>query len=394
MAGGVADVFGAAGAGEKERRPRGSRWVDRRACGRLGQRLVGIELLDLVFDFETFSVFTREEGIGLIGGGSSGEGFFFGVDVEYGADFEAGVVGIDAVGGDIFVEFGEEFVPLFEVFSDGEFLALFVVGADAEGDIGEVAPGAGVVDLFDFAVEGGTIACSDGVDEVTGMSFAAVALELFEAFAVVVVGPAAAACAGVVSIFELDDVTAADSADVGFLFDAGLEGQVGEPEDDWDDTGVEVDEMDVRGFAGVVPGDASASGEDFEGEGALIREHVADVVEDMYAPVAHFAAAGIPDPVPVVVEVFAVHRLVLGGSEPEVVVDGGWGLDGVGDFSDGFAHSDAVAPDPLHFAEFLGLNEFLDFGLHGVGALLCAALDDAVVFSGGLDDSAAFEDGL
>src|SRR5699024_3359559 len=60
--------------------------------------------------------------------------------------------------------------------------------------------------------------------------------------------------------------------------------------------------------------------------------------------------------------------------------------------ADRIAPAEAVAADPLHLAQLFRLDQVADLRLHGVGALLRAALADAVVLARRLDDLAPFPD--
>ena len=121
-----------------------------------------------------------------------------------------------------------------------------------------------------------------------------------------------------------------------------------------------------------------------DGPAALI--HFVDAL------VADVAAAGWPDPVPIVVEVFAHERLHGSGAAPEVVVDaGGDGL-GAAHFTDAGARLIAEAASVEDFAEFAALKILDQFAIADIGTALGAVLDDAVIFGHGFDALAAFPD--
>ena len=166
-----------------------------------------------------------------------------------------------------------------------------------------------------------------------------------------------------------------------------------EVDDDRDAAGVHVGEVGVGRLAGIVPGEASATGDDALGKSDFVAEDdIAEVIEDVGAPVAHFAVAGVPIPMPVVVEFFAVDGLVLCWAKPEVVVHCGRRREGLREFADGGAHAVVIAADVFDFAHGAGIEEGFDFVLEGIAALLGAALDDAVVLACGFDEFAAFPD--
>ncbi len=145
--------------------------------------------------------------------------------------------------------------------------------------------------------------------------------------------------------------------------------------------------------AGVVPGEATAAGDDAFRQGDLVAEHdVAQVVEDVGPPVAELAVAAVPIPVPVVVEFIAENLLVFGGAEPEVVVERHRRLQRSLALADRGTLAIAVAAHVFDLSEFAGVEEILDSTLEFIAALLGAALDDAVVFAGGFDDLATFPD--
>lgn len=111
----------------------------------------------------------------------------------------------------------------------------------------------------------------------------------------------------------------------------------------------------------------------------------------MNALVADVAVAEVPEPVPVVVDEVAMEGLFGGGAEPEVevYVAGNFFVGFVADAPAGFA---AVAFGDEEFSVLAAVDGGDLLGPAAAGAALGAVLDDAVVFAGGLDALAAFED--
>ena len=227
------------------------------------------------------------------------------------------------------------------------------------------------------------------------MGLAAVAFEGVEFFAFEIKGAATAAIAGVVAVFTLDDEEgggAAAEVNVGRVH-AGLTRQVVEIDDHRDLAGVHVGEVGVRCFARVIPRESAATGDDALRQRHLVAEDdVAKVIEDVRAPVAHFAVAGVPIPMPVVVEALAEERLVLRRAKPEIVIHRGRRREGRLALPDGFAHAVVIAAHVFDFSEHAAVEVGFDFILQRIAALLRAALHDAVVFARGFDELAAFPD--
>src|SRR5262249_29907894 len=104
----------------------------------------------------------------------------------------------------------------------------------------------------------------------------------------------------------------------------------------------------------------------------------------MNALIADVAVAGVPNPVPVVVEAIARERLHRCGARPQVVIDTGW---------DRFFRSapDRVAPlvaqpaSQINLADQSVVDLLNSLDHSSARTALCTVLDDAVVFSRGFD---------
>ncbi len=229
-----------------------------------------------------------------------------------------------------------------------------------------MAPRAGVVNGFDFGLQFVLLAAADGCDEIRRVRLAAVALKGVQLLACGVICGAAAAAAGVVAAFTLDDqerARAAAQIDVRCLH-ALLARQVVEIDDHRNVARVHVGEVRVRRLAGVIPGEAAAAGDHTLRQRDLVAEDdVAQVVEDVRPPVAHFSVPGVPVPMPVVVQLLAVDRFVLRWAEPEVVVHGLRRCQRLVDFADGVAQAVVVAAHVFDLPDRSRVQEGLDLVL-------------------------------
>ena len=336
-------------------------------------------------DDEGFAVKAREK---EVGGGVANELFGVLVEVEFGAELVGGAQGVDADGLGVFEDGSEGVGDDFGFAEGGGWVGEGIFPAESVGDVAEVAEGAGVVAFEDVGVLLAAIAAADGVDEV----FKDVALvELEVDFAEVLAGAA--------SVFK----ELALSDDAGFevefvVHDAGKVAHFADEAAGFkDELGLAVvkdGQLHVGGLAlvGVVGAVdvASAEGNDGLGEGGVFDGPAGDV-HLMDALVADVAVAEVPEPVPVVVDEVAVEGLFGGGSEPEVEVHvaGDFFVGFVADAPAGFA---AVAFGDEEFAVLAAVDGGDLLGPAAAGAALGAVLDDAVVFAGGLDALAAFED--
>ena len=260
-----------------------------------------------------------------------------------------------------------------------------------------MAPGTGVVDLFDLRLQVAGLAAAHRVDEVRGVAAAAVATEFGDFLAIQVVGLSAAASSGIITVFTFDDeegvATAAAVKVIGLHILAAR--QIMDIHDNRHFAGVEINKVRVGGFTRIPETDAPATGHDaFRQRDFVAEDHIAQVVENVRAPVAEFPVSGVPVPVPVVVEFLPQDRNVLRRAQPEVVVAGGGRREGRRPFADGLTDAVVVAAHPLDFPQLAAVEEGLDLILHRTTALLGAPLDDAVIFPGGLHQLPAFPDVL
>ena len=336
-------------------------------------------------DDERLAVEAREK---EVGGGVADELFGVLVEAKFGAELIGGAQGIDADGLGVFKDGSEGVGDDFGFAEGGGWLGKGVLPAESVGDVAEVAEGAGVVAFEDVGVLLAAVAAADGVDEVF-KDVALVELEVDVAEVLAVAAPvfkelALADDAG----FEVEFVVH-DAGKVAHFTDeaAGFEDELGLAV-------VKDGELHVGGLAlvGVVGAVdvASAEGNDGFGEGGVFDGPTGDV-HLMNALVADVAVAEVPEPVPVVVDEVAVEGLFGSGSEPEVevYVAGDFFVGFVADAPAGFA---AVAFGDEEFAVFAAVDGGDLLGPAAAGAALGAVLDDAVVFAGGFDALAAFED--
>src|SRR5262249_38870038 len=118
----------------------------------------------------------------------------------------------------------------------------------------------------------------------------------------------------------------------------------------------------------------------------------AGLVHLVDALVAQVAVAGVPDPVPVVVQPLAHQRLLGGGTAPQVIVHGGGRLLRALDLADGAAQLVADAAGHADLAALAGVEEGNGLAHAGHAAALGAGLADAFVLAGALDDAPALAD--
>lgn len=336
-------------------------------------------------DDEGLAVETGEE---EVGGGVTDELFGVFVEAEFGAELICGAMRIDADGLGVFEDGSERVGDDFGFAEGGGWVGEGIFPAESVGDVAEVAEGAGVVAFEDVGVLLAAIAAADGVNEV----FKDVAFgELEVNFAEVL--------AFALSVFK--ELALADDAgfEVEFVIhDAGevahFANEAAGFKDELSLAVIKDGELHVGGLGlvGVVGAVdvASADGDDGFGEGGVFDGPAGDV-HLMNALIAHVAVAEVPEPVPVVVDEVAVEGLFGGGAKPEVEVHvaGDFFVGFVADAPAGFA---AVAFGDEEFAVFAAVNGGDLLGPAAAGAALGAVLDDAVVFAGGFNALAAFED--
>jgi hypothetical protein len=371
--------------------------------------------LDLVGDDVGGAVVAGEHFVGF-GGAGAGEAFGFGVHREDGAEGEVLFLEVDFVAFEVFDHaaeaFGGFFVGLdaFLDFVGGVFLA------EAIGNVSGVAEGAGKMAFEDVGVQVFLAAAADGFEEVLEMIGAA--FEVFDFLVVFVVnGAAVVARDGNPAVFAFDDDADAGAfIDVHFLdeefgflagggsirfFGGGFlgffhfllgEGVVREAADFEDQRRFVIhveNDLGVGRGAVIDVTDPSAEAHDF-GRKMIDAEGPAGDVHLMDALVAEIAAAGGPDPMPIVMEILAHEGLHRGRTAPDVVINArGNGL-GAGDFADAGAAFVAKAAREENFAEGAAVDVFDDFAHARVGAGLGAGLDDFAVGTRGFDDFAAF----
>ena len=127
-------------------------------------------------------------------------------------------------------------------------------------------------------------------------------------------------------------------------------------------------EVHVGSVACIIPTNPPAATKDLLGQSHGVLENVvANVIQNMNAPVAHLSGPGVVIPVPVVVQFVAEQWLVLSRTEPQVVVDVLVNFQRCVTFSDGSSTSNAIDTSDFDFTEcFFFVQEFLDLGLHRV----------------------------
>lgn len=343
-------------------------------------------------DHETFAVFAFQQSVGRVGA-VSGE-FTGGFVVrQHVAQDDRRVFERQAVLPKQIAHVREELFPAavgLAVQNVRVFLTVRL--ADLERDVREVAPRHDVIVQFHVGRLDGSVVGADRIEEVSLVLAARVAFELTDHFAVVRHGFSAAALAPVHATLAVHAVAASRAGALAGGFGVGAFRDVGKTDHHRDRAGVEPDEVDVRRFARVVVRDPRTAAEDPLRVRHLVEQDVIDrVVEDVDAPVTHLAGAGVPVPVPVVVEFVAEDRFVLRRAEPEIVIDFRRDRERRFPFADGGAAAVAVDRKRFDLAQsFFFVEEFFDFGLHRVTALLRADLADDVVFARGFHDLVAF----
>ena len=264
--------------------------------------------------------------------------------------------------------------------------------AATERDVRQVAPFARRFPDFDFGVQHRRVLRQNGLNEVAlVIALAAVALERLDNLAVFIERFGASALTFERPAFAERDVPAAGALTVAGRLRA-LHRERRKSKNDRDFARVEVNEVNVRRFPGVVVTGARPAGENAFREGERVEQDVvAAVVEDVNAPVPHFAGAGVPVPVPIVLEFIAINREIRRRAEPKIFVDVFRELHRRRAFADRVARAVMIDASGENFAErFFFVQELFDFRLHFVAALLHPDLADALVFAGGGDGLAAF----
>jgi len=136
----------------------------------------------------------------------------------------------------------------------------------------------------------------------------------------------------------------------------------------------------VGGFALVVPLETSADRHGADRVGLVVIDRPARHVELVGALVVEVAVAGLPEPVPVIVDEVLVVLVDDGQSLPELPVEPGGRVGRVA-MTDPAARFAAVAVGYLELAPLARLDRLVQPGHAGAAALLRAVLDhDSVLF--------------
>ena len=154
---------------------------------------------------------------------------------------------------------------------------------------------------------------------------------------------------------------------------------------------IEIDDLRVGRVAGVFVAEAAADADRTRGELVFAEEPAGDV-HLMDALVAHVAVAGVPVPMPIVVDAGTIEILLLGRAAPEVVIERRGNLQRRFEFADAEPRLVAGAERVLDLAELAAADEGDGILEALAGARLGAALHEAVVLAGGLDHLPAFPD--
>ena len=222
-------------------------------------------------------------------------------------------------------------------------------------------------------------------------SVAAVAFEFPNDFTIVVDRNRRAALSAKLSAFAVNDVSGTGANVLASASGTRRVWNGGKSKNNRDVFRFKVNEMQVRGFAGVVVEQSGAAAHDGFREGHRVERVVDRVAQNVNAPVAHFAGSGVPHPVPVVMEVVSIQRQILSWSEPRIVIDFSGNLHRRFALSNRLTNRIMVDRHGLHLAQgFVFVNEFLNLGLNDVAELLSAHLADFVVFASGVDNLTSF----
>jgi hypothetical protein len=288
----------------------------------------------------------------------------------------------DAVSGQQLLHLGQQPLPLAGSILDLGRCRRRVRAARLERDVGQVAPTGRIVADFHIRLQDRRIAAANRIQEILLVqAIAAVALEFLDQLAVPVECLGSAALAFEPPALAVRDVPAARAGHLGTALRIRCGRDVGQSDDDRDLTRVEQHEMHVRRLARVVPDHSAAAPQNPLRQRDFVQEHVVpQVVQHVNAPVAHLARARVPDPVPVVLQIVAVDRFVLRGTEPQVVIDLGRNRQRRRTLADRRPHPVAVDASRQDLAERpLFVQELLDLRLHRIGTLLGADLADLAV---------------
>ena len=148
-------------------------------------------------------------------------------------------------------------------------------------------------------------------------------------------------------------------------------------------------EHGVRGLALIVPLEAPADGHGAHGMSLIVVDGPAGDVELVSALIVEVTVAGLPEPVPVVVDKVGVKLIDNGGALPEVPVEI-FGRGGNAFVSDAATWLAAIAVGNLEFAPGAGFDHLVETSDVAIAAALGSVLDDDAVFLLGGDGHAAF----
>src|SRR5262249_44657716 len=263
--------------------------------------------------------------------------------------------------------------------------------AETVADIAQVAQGAGQVALLDLGVELFLLAAADRLDEVAEVVLATVE-GLDDGPVIGERGAAGITRADQVALAAVEDV--ADEV-VALLALEVLVGSVRRQAADLEDqlavAVVEDTHLGVGRLAVIDVAEPAAEAEDCLRQ-FVLAQAPAGLVHLVDALVAQVAVAGVPDPVPVVMEVLAHQRQLLRRAAPQVVVARlGDRLLAI-DLADGGAPLVARALRDADFADLAGMEEGHRLAHACAGAALRAALDDLVMLPRRRDQLPAFPD--
>ena len=171
--------------------------------------------------------------------------------------------------------------------------------------------------VFNLARQEAGVSCADCLDEVRLVACASVTRKVLDDLPLVVVHLAASAPPSELTAFAGDDHADADPT---VILRVAAVGNVVDLEDSLNAVEVELRDERVRRLAGVAPCEPATE----RADGQRVRrifESPSHQVELVRALVADVAVAGVPDPVPVVVELVSHDRKVGGRAEPQIVVN-------------------------------------------------------------------------
>ena len=192
--------------------------------------------------------------------------------------------------------------------------------AQAIGEIAEVADRRGDMALPNGGVQSVRLSLADGRDEVGRVPRAAVAFELPDLFAVVVVYPPAAAKTGEVASFALQDESLPDAQELIHFLCARAGRQVAVLDVDRGGFVGQNRKLRIRCLAGVIDRKSAPRTKDAPGQVVAAGEPATDI-ESMNPAVAEIPRARGPGPVPVIVQPLASQRLDRRGPAVEIVVE-------------------------------------------------------------------------